>query len=154
MKTILKWNDETLTMSVACPAVKDDEVVENLKHLVEAELVLCQVVLSLREAREKVEEAYQAGLEEETEEIHMSDFGASIRYGFGYETRWKVVEMPYLRLMGFKDVDDDKMKNAGITDKQISFLAGNSICVPVLEAIFRQLISDGILCAPSETYGK
>lgn len=57
MKTILKWNDETLTMSVACPAVKDDEVVENLKHLVEAELVLCQVVLSLREAREKVEEA-------------------------------------------------------------------------------------------------
>ena len=33
MKTILKWNDETLTMSVACPAVKDDEVVENLKHL-------------------------------------------------------------------------------------------------------------------------
>lgn len=117
MKTILKWNDETLTMSVACPAVKDDEVVENLKHLVEAELVLCQVVLSLREAREKVEEAYQAGLEEETEEIHMSDFGASIRYGSGYETRWKVVEMPYLRLMGFKDVDYDKMKNAGITDK-------------------------------------
>lgn len=60
----------------------------------------------------------------------------------------------YLRLMGFKDVDYDKMKNAGITDKQISFLAGNSICVPVLEAIFRQLISYGILCAPSETYGK
>lgn len=60
----------------------------------------------------------------------------------------------YLRLMGFKDVDYEKMKNAGITDKQISFLAGNSICVPVLEAIFRQLISYGILCAPSETYGK
>lgn len=95
MKTILKWNDETLAMSVACPAVKDDEVVENLKHLVETELVLCQVALSLREAREKVEEAYQAGLEEETEEIHMSDFCASIRYGSDYETRWEVVEMPW-----------------------------------------------------------
>lgn len=41
-----------------------------------------------------------------------------------------------LRLMGFRDVDYEKMVKAGLTDKQISLLAGNSICVPVLEHIF------------------
>ena len=45
----------------------------------------------------------------------------------------------YLRLMGFKDIDYKKMSEAGITDKQICTLAGNSICVPVLEAIFEKL---------------
>lgn len=45
----------------------------------------------------------------------------------------------HLRLMGYKDVDYLRMKRAGITDKQISSLAGNSICVPVLMAIFNRL---------------
>lgn len=43
-----------------------------------------------------------------------------------------------LRLMGFEDKDYELMRKNGITDKQISFLAGNSICIPVLEAIFKQ----------------
>ena len=41
-----------------------------------------------------------------------------------------------LRLMGFRDDDFEKMIKAGLTEKQISLLAGNSICVPVLEHIF------------------
>ena len=41
-----------------------------------------------------------------------------------------------LRLMGFRDADYENMAKAGLTDKQISLLAGNSICVPVLEHIF------------------
>ena len=41
-----------------------------------------------------------------------------------------------LRLMGFRDVDYEKMVKSGLTDKQIAALAGNSICVPVLERIF------------------
>ena len=44
----------------------------------------------------------------------------------------------HLRLMGFEDKDYELMRKNGITDKQISFLAGNSICIPVLEAIFKQ----------------
>lgn len=44
----------------------------------------------------------------------------------------------HLRLMGFEDKDYALMRKNGITDKQISFLAGNSICIPVLEAIFKQ----------------
>lgn len=60
----------------------------------------------------------------------------------------------YLRLMGFKDIDYRKMVDAGITDKQICTLAGNSICVPVLEAIFKQLIDYGIICKPEDTYAK
>lgn len=54
----------------------------------------------------------------------------------------------YLRLMGFKDVDYFKMRNAGITDPQICELAGNSICVPVLEVLFRQLTLLGIIEDP------
>lgn len=60
----------------------------------------------------------------------------------------------YLRLMGYKDVDYKKMVAAGITNKQICTLAGNSICVPVLEAIFRQLVDLGILVNPESTYAK
>lgn len=52
----------------------------------------------------------------------------------------------YLRLMGYRDCDCKKMRDAGITDNQICSLAGNSICVPVLEALFRQLIACGIIC--------
>ena len=42
-----------------------------------------------------------------------------------------------LRLMGFRDSDYENMIRSGLTDKQISHLAGNSICVPVLEHIFK-----------------
>ncbi len=41
-----------------------------------------------------------------------------------------------LRLMGFRDEDYEKMIKSGLTEKQISHLAGNSICVPVLEHLF------------------
>ena len=44
-----------------------------------------------------------------------------------------------LRLMGFRDEDYSKMVASGLTDKQIALLAGNSICVPVLEHIFMAL---------------
>lgn len=58
----------------------------------------------------------------------------------------------YMRLMGYRDSDYKKMKDAGITDAQICTLAGNSICVPVLEHIFLQLASFGIIPNPEETY--
>lgn len=45
----------------------------------------------------------------------------------------------HLRLMGFKDKDYNHMIKNGITEQQVSFLAGNSICIPVLEAIFGRL---------------
>ena len=57
----------------------------------------------------------------------------------------------YLRLMGYKDVDYKKMRDAGITDRQISLLAGNSICVPVLMAIFSELEKLGSICSAEET---
>ena len=40
------------------------------------------------------------------------------------------------RLMGFKDRDYAAMKRVGLTEAQICHLAGNSICVPVLQQIF------------------
>jgi site-specific DNA-cytosine methylase len=46
-----------------------------------------------------------------------------------------------LRLMGFRDEDYDKMIKAGLTEAQIAKLAGNSICVPVLEHIFKSLFA-------------
>lgn len=44
-----------------------------------------------------------------------------------------------MRLMGVKDSDFEKMKSAGISDSQLYKLAGNSIVVNVLEAIFRNI---------------
>lgn len=43
------------------------------------------------------------------------------------------------RLMGFDDADFEKAKSAGMSNTQLYKQAGNSICVPVLAAIFRQL---------------
>lgn len=51
----------------------------------------------------------------------------------------------HLRLMGFKDKDYNHMIKSGITEQQISFLAGNSICIPVLEAIFKQLMKINLI---------
>jgi len=51
----------------------------------------------------------------------------------------------HLRLMGFKDKDYNHMIKNGITEQQVSFLAGNSICIPVLEAIFGQLRKLGLI---------
>lgn len=50
----------------------------------------------------------------------------------------------HLRLMGFEDKDYQLMKNSGLTDQQISYLAGNSICIPVLEQIYLELKKLGI----------
>lgn len=47
------------------------------------------------------------------------------------------------RLMGFKDRDYAAMKRVGLTEAQICHLAGNSICVPVLQHIFTKLIAMG-----------
>ena len=45
----------------------------------------------------------------------------------------------HLRLMGFTDTDYNHMILSGIEAKQVSFLAGNSICIPVLEALYHSL---------------
>ena len=50
----------------------------------------------------------------------------------------------HLRLMGFEDKDYQLMKNSGLTDQQISYLAGNSICIPVLKQIYLELKKLGI----------
>lgn len=47
----------------------------------------------------------------------------------------------HFRLMGYSDKDYENIHRAGIKDKQISALAGNSIAVKVLENIFKQLLS-------------
>ncbi|MFR6143131.1 MAG: DNA cytosine methyltransferase, partial [Finegoldia sp.] len=47
--------------------------------------------------------------------------------------------LEHWRLMGFDDADYWRIAENGLTDIQISALAGNSICVPVMEAIFKNL---------------
>lgn len=49
----------------------------------------------------------------------------------------------YFRLMGLKDNQIDKIKEIGISDTQMYKMAGNSIIVNVLEAIFRNLFLEG-----------
>lgn len=51
----------------------------------------------------------------------------------------KLTPTECLRLMKVSDEDIQKMKSAGISDSQLYKLAGNSIVVGVLEAIFRNI---------------
>lgn len=51
----------------------------------------------------------------------------------------KLTPTECLRLMGVSNVDIRKMKAAGISDSQLYKMAGNSIVVPVLEGIFRNM---------------
>lgn len=51
----------------------------------------------------------------------------------------KLTPTECLRLMGVGETDIEKMKSAGISDSQLYKLAGNSIVVPVLEGIFRNM---------------
>ena len=46
------------------------------------------------------------------------------------------------RFMGIKDSDIDNLLTTSLSTKQHVALAGNSICVPVMEAIFNQFLSD------------
>ena len=54
----------------------------------------------------------------------------------------KLTPRECFRLMGMKDDDIDKIQQAGISNTQQYKMAGNSIVVDVLEAIFRNLFLD------------
>jgi len=42
--------------------------------------------------------------------------------------------------MGFKDEDYYKAKDVGVGESQLKKQAGNSIAVPVMEAVFKELL--------------
>ena len=51
----------------------------------------------------------------------------------------KLTPRECFRLMGVQEADIDTLLSSGISNSQLYKLAGNSICVPTLAAIFRQL---------------
>ena len=55
----------------------------------------------------------------------------------------KLTPRECFRLMGMKDDDIDKIQGAGISNSQQYKLAGNSIVINVLEAIFKKLFLQG-----------
>ena len=58
----------------------------------------------------------------------------------------KLTPKECMRLMGVKDEDTQKMKDAGISDSQLYRMAGNSIVVSVLEGIFTQMFRKDVDC--------
>lgn len=58
---------------------------------------------------------------------------------YSYRIR-KLTPKECFRLMGFEDRDIDILIENKISNTQLYKMAGNSICVPVLECIFKQLI--------------
>ncbi len=60
------------------------------------------------------------------------------REEYNYKVR-KLTPLECWRLMGFSDDDFNKAKNDGISNSQLYKQAGNSIVVPVLEGIFRNM---------------
>ena len=57
---------------------------------------------------------------------------------YDYRIR-KLTPRECFRLMGMRDDDIDKIQAAGISNTQQYKMAGNSICIPVLEYIFKHL---------------
>ena len=57
---------------------------------------------------------------------------------YDYRIR-KLTPRECFRLMGMRDDDIDKIQAAGISNTQQYKMAGNSICIPVLEHIFKHL---------------
>ena len=51
----------------------------------------------------------------------------------------KLTPTEYFRCMGFNDDDVNKLRDAGISNTQLYKMAGNSIVVNVLMAIFKEL---------------
>lgn len=51
----------------------------------------------------------------------------------------RITSREAFRLMGVKEEDFDKLEGH-ISDTQLYKLAGNSICVPVMEDIFKRLV--------------
>lgn len=49
-----------------------------------------------------------------------------------------------MKLMGFSERDYRLFKKAGLTDTNVKFLAGNSICIPVLMEIYKKIFDMGI----------
>lgn len=54
----------------------------------------------------------------------------------------KLTPRECFRLMGLKDADIDKIQATGLSDSQQYKLAGNSIVIPVLECIFKELFKE------------
>ena len=63
-------------------------------------------------------------------------------YLIDYRIR-KLTPRECFRLMGMRDDDIDKIQAAGISNNQQYKMAGNSIVVDVLEAIFENLVMEG-----------
>lgn len=58
-----------------------------------------------------------------------------------YMTIRKLTPIECLRLMGLKNEEIQKLVDSGLSNSRLYKLAGNSICVPVLEAIFREMLN-------------
>lgn len=76
----------------------------------------------------------------------MGDYASTLttspRQGVLLDNKFRLfTALEKLRLMGFRDEDYTKMVKSGLTDNQIASLAGNSICVPVLEHIFAEIFN-------------
>lgn len=57
-----------------------------------------------------------------------------------YMTIRKLTPTECLKLMGLKEEEIQKLVDSGLSNSRLYKLAGNSICIPVLEGIFRELL--------------
>lgn len=55
----------------------------------------------------------------------------------------KLTPKEYWRLQGFTDEDFEKAQKIGLSNSQLYKQAGNSICVPVVQGIFKELLQVG-----------
>ena len=95
--TLLAWNDEYLDLYMV-PSVPQNmtlaEAKEALAKRTVERLVELDIVKNDADAAALYAEQAEAGCDDECDELHVSEYEASIRYGGGYEERIKIVEQP------------------------------------------------------------
>lgn len=94
MKYLLNWNSEYLDMQIVNGPLADDTTA---KQVMKETVIERLVQLGVADDAQDAEEMYLAAEkavepEEPLEELHVSPYGASIRYGGGYEDRYQIVE--------------------------------------------------------------
>lgn len=95
--TLLAWNDEYLDLYMV-PFVPQNmtlaEAKEALAKRTVERLVDLDIVKNDADAAALYAEQAEAGCDDECDELHVSEYESSIRYGGGYEERIKIVEQP------------------------------------------------------------
>lgn len=131
-----KWNDKKLQDYLVCKE-RPYEIKPSIKRLINNETVN---KLDRTKKRDIINgEAYTADRYVAINEVNTLRAGGAFQLAYIYHEIIRLQPLEYWLLMGFTEKDYNKAEQIGMSGAQLYKQAGNSIAVPVLEAIFEAL---------------